>query len=175
MELIGCLRAGPNCGAALKAEKAHHLYRAILGLGRAHGVAGERGARCRFCVSRVRLPMASSRLSVRPINLDDLDVLFAQMRCESGAVGPSSLDAYAADVPQTAQPGRERCVAVCGCDEVSLPSKRPLASTAAAVWVFLCVSTPAVMRDVRVVDSIARYLRGWLGRRSDPIAPRTGQ
>ena len=76
-ELIARLRAGTNGRSALKTEEANDLHRTVLGLGRAHRIAGERGSRCCLRIGWIGLSVAPAHLPVRAVDLDDLHALLA--------------------------------------------------------------------------------------------------
>jgi hypothetical protein len=104
VELVGGLRAGTNRRAALKTEEANDLHRTVLRLGCAHRIPGERGSRRCFCISRIGLSVATPNLAIRAVDLDDLDVVLAQVPGEAGAVRAGPLDTDAIDGAKFAQP-----------------------------------------------------------------------
>ena len=111
MDLVVCLCAGLDRGAARDGEHADRLDGAVVGFGHGGGVAGEGGARRGCGVDGVGFADAAAGLAVGAVHLHHLDAGRGEVARQAGAVAAGAFDADTAHGTPGGQPGGQLAVA----------------------------------------------------------------
>ena len=111
VDLVVCLCAGLDRGAARDGEHADRLDGAVVGFGHGGGVAGEGAARRGCGVDGVGFADAAAGLAVGAVHLHHLDAGRGEVARQAGAVAAGAFDADTAHGTPRGQPGGQLAVA----------------------------------------------------------------
>jgi len=108
------------------------------------GPAGLSSPRGGLGVDRIGLTLPTAGLPVRAIDLDQLHPCRLQKSSQASPIDPATFNPDPHQLPERAQPGQQCGVPAAVAANSLCPNSLPDASSAATVWVSLCVSTPPV-------------------------------